>query len=152
MPMELILWRHAEAEDGEPDARRQLTLKGQKHAERVGGWLNAHLPDSARILVSPADRAQQTARGLGRKFKTMDDLAPGASVAAVLAAARWPDAQEPVVIVGHQPYLGMLAAFLLAGDEAPWSVRKSAVWWLSNREKNGGASVTLRCVIGHEFV
>jgi phosphohistidine phosphatase len=150
--MDLILWRHAEAEPGEPDLGRRLTSKGIKQAERMGAWLEHHLPDSARILVSPADRAQQTALGLKRKFKTVDDLAPGASVAAVLAVANWPDAREPVVLVGHQPTLGTVASFLMSGEEAYWSVRKGAVWWLSNRDRSGPSAVVLRVVIGPEFV
>lgn len=59
--MDLILWRHAEAEDSVPDSERKLTAKGCKQAEKVGGWLAERLPDDARILVSPAARAQQTA-------------------------------------------------------------------------------------------
>ena len=80
--VDLILWRHAEAEPGEPDLGRRLTSKGLKQAERMGGWLDHQLPGSARILASPADRAQQTALGLKRKFRTVDDLAPGTPVAA----------------------------------------------------------------------
>ena len=150
--MDLILWRHAEAEPGEPDLGRRLTAKGQKQAERMGAWLDRHLPGSTRILVSPADRAQQTALALGRKFKTVDELAPGAPVAAVLAAAGWPDAPEPAVIVGHQPTLGAVASFLVAGDEAYWSIRKGAVWWLSSRDRSGPSSVILRAVIGPDLV
>ena len=150
--MDLILWRHAEAEPGEPDLGRRLTAKGQKQAERVGSWLDGHLPQTARILVSPADRAQETALALKRKFKTVDALGPGATVAAVLAAAGWPDAREPVVIVGHQPTLGEVASFLLAGEEAYWSVKKGGVWWLTNRDRVGNASVVLRVVIGPDFV
>jgi phosphohistidine phosphatase len=150
--MDLILWRHAEAEPGEPDLGRQLTGKGRKQAERVGRWLDAHLPQTTRILVSPADRAQQTALALARKFKTVDALAPGATVAAVLAAAGWPDAREPVLIVGHQPALGEIASFLLAGEASYWSVKKGAVWWLSNRDRADAAEVTLRVVTGPEFV
>ena len=150
--MDLILWRHAEAEAGEPDLGRRLTARGRKQAERVGHWLDGQLPQTARILVSPADRAQETARALGRKFKTVDALAPGASVAAVLAAAGWPDAREPVLVVGHQPTLGEIASFLLAGDEAYWSVKKGAAWWLSNRDRAGDSAVVLRAVIGPEFV
>ncbi len=82
----------------------------------------------------------------------MDDVAPGATVAAVLAAANWPDAREPVLVVGHQPTLGAVASFLLSGDEAYWSVRKGAVWWLSNRDRSGPAAVVLRVVIGPDFV
>jgi phosphohistidine phosphatase len=150
--MDLILWRHAEAEPGEPDLGRRLTSKGIKQAERMGAWLDTHLPDGTRILVSPADRAQQTAMGLKRKFRTVDEIAPGASVATVLAAAGWPDSREPVLIVGHQPTLGELAAFLLSGEESYWSVKKGAVWWLSNRNRDGSTAVVLRVVIGPDFV
>jgi phosphohistidine phosphatase len=150
--MDLILWRHAEAEPGEPDLGRRLTAKGLKQAERMGAWLDRHLPDTTRILVSPADRAQQTALALKRKFKTVDELGPGASVASVLAEVGWPDAREPVLVVGHQPTLGEVAAFLLSGEEAAWSMRKGAVWWLTNRDRGTGAAVMLRVVIGPDFV
>jgi phosphohistidine phosphatase len=150
--MDLILWRHCEAEPGEPDLGRRLTSKGLKQAERMAQWLDSHLPDTCRVLVSPADRAQQTAVALQRKFKTVPDLAPGASVGAVLAAANWPDSREPVLIVGHQPTLGAVVSFLLSGEEAYWSVRKGAVWWLSNRAKEGGAAVVLKVVVAPDFV
>jgi phosphohistidine phosphatase len=150
--MDLILWRHAEAEPGEPDLGRRLTAKGVKQAERVAAWLDGHLPDTTRILASPADRAQQTALALKRKFRVAPELAPGAAAADVLAAAGWPDAREAVLVVGHQPTLGEVAALLLAGQELPWSVRKAAVWWLSNRVRDGTAGVVLKVVIGPDFV
>jgi len=150
--MDLILWRHCEAEPGEPDLGRRLTSKGLKQAERMARWLDAHLPDTCRVLVSPADRAQQTAVVLRRKFRTVPELVPGATVAAVLAAANWPDSREPVLIVGHQPTLGAVASFLLSGEEAYWSVRKGAVWWLSNRAKDGGAAVVLKVVVAPDFI
>jgi len=118
----------------------------------MAAWLDAQLPDTSRILVSLADRAQQTAVALQRKFRTAPELAPGANVAAVLGAANWPDSREPVLIVGHQPTLGAVASFLLAGEESYWSVRKGAVWWLSNRVKKGGAAVVLKAVVGPDFV
>ena len=150
--MDLILWRHCEAEPGEPDLGRRLTSKGTKQAERMAEWLERHLPDSCRILVSPADRAQQTAMALQRKSRTVPELAPGASVTAALAAANWPDSREAVMLVGHQPTLGMIASFLLSGEEAYWSVRKGAVWWLSNRVRDGGAAIVLKVVIGPDFL
>ncbi len=150
--MDLILWRHCEAEPGEPDLGRRLTSKGTKQAERMAEWLERHLPDSCRILVSPADRAQQTAMALQRKSRTVPELGPGASVTAALAAANWPDSREPVMIVGHQPTLGMIVSFLLSGEEAYWSVRKGAVWWLSNRVRDGGAAMVLKVVIGPDFL
>jgi phosphohistidine phosphatase len=150
--MDLILWRHAEAEPGEPDLGRRLTAKGIQQAERMAEWLERHLPATTRVLASPADRAQQTALALKRKFRVVPDLAPGASPAAVLGAAGWPDAREPVLIVGHQPTLGEIAALLIAGEEAPWSVRKGAVWWLSHRVRSGAASTVLKVVIAPDFV
>jgi phosphohistidine phosphatase len=110
------------------------------------------LPDHCRILVSPAERTQQTARALGRKFKIAPELAPGATAAAVLAAAGWPDAREARLIVGHQPTLGETAALLLSGSDAPWGMRKAAVWWLSNRSQEQGADVVLTAVIGPDFL
>ena len=150
--MDLILWRHCEAEAGEPDLGRRLTPKGAKQAERMAEWLERHLPDSCRILVSPADRAQQTALALQRKSRTVSELGPGASVTAALAAANWPDSREPVMLVGHQPTLGMIASFLLSGEEAYWSVRKGAVWWLSNRVRDNGSAIVLKVVIGPDFL
>ncbi len=150
--MDLILWRHAEAEPGEPDLGRRLTAKGIQQAERMAGWLDQHLPATTRVLASPADRAQQTALALKRKFRVVPELAPGASPAEVLAAAGWPDAHEPVLVVGHQPTLGEVAALLLSGEEASWSVRKGAVWWLSNRVRAGESTVVLKIVIAPDFV
>ena len=150
--MDLILWRHAEAEPGEPDLGRRLTSKGLKQAERMAEWLEHRLPDTTRIVVSPADRTQQTALALGRRFRTSDDVAPGASAASVLAAAGWPDAREPVLVVGHQPTLGEVAAFLMAGEEAAWSIRKGAVWWFSNRTRLGQPGVLLKVAIGPDLV
>jgi phosphohistidine phosphatase len=150
--MDLILWRHAEAEPGEPDLGRRLTAKGARQAERMATWLDSHLPDTCRVLVSPAERAQQTASALKRSFKTVPDLAPGATVDALLRAAGWPGAREPVLIVGHQPTLGETAAFLLSGAEAPWSVRKAALWWLSGRARERSAEIVLKVVIGPDHV
>ena len=130
--MDLILWRHAEAEDGHDDAARRLTRKGVKQAERVGAWLDAHLPKHARKIVSPAVRAQQTADALARDFETSADVSVGADAAAVLKAAGWPDGKGTVVIVGHQPTLGAAAALALTGRAAQWRVRKGSVWWLSS--------------------
>ena len=150
--MDLILWRHAEAEPGEPDLGRRLTSKGMKQAGRMAAWLEHRLPETTRILVSPSERTQQTAHALGRKFRISPAVAPGASAASVLAAADWPDAREPVLVVGHQPTLGEVAAFLLSGEEAGWSIRKGAVWWLSNRSRLGQAGVVLKVAIGPDLV
>lgn len=154
--MELILWRHAEAEDGTPDLARKLTGRGHKQARRIAEWLHAQLPDSARILTSPAQRARQTAQVLfelgARKLKIVEALAPGASVEDVLAAADWPSARPPVVIVGHQPTLGWVASQLLTGSAQGWAVKKGGLWWLQSRSREGADQVLLRAVINPDLV
>lgn len=148
--MDLILWRHAEAveREGLPDLERMLTSKGERQAARMAEWLNQRIAHSTRVLVSPALRCQQTAKALGRKFRTVDTIAPEASPQAVLEAARWPESGEPVLVVGHQPTLGMVAALLLCGQALPWSVKKGAAWWLRSRDREGSASVVLHAVMG----
>lgn len=150
--MDLILWRHCDAEPGEPDEARRLTPRGRKQAAHMAEWLKGHLPDACRIIVSPAVRAQQTAQALDRKFQTMREIATGASVAAVLAAASWPEAREPVLVVGHQPTLGRVASFLLAGEETDRAMPKGAVWWLSNRVHQEPTAVVLKVAIGPDFI
>ena len=148
--MDLILWRHAEAveREGLPDLERMLTSKGERQAQRMADWLNHRIAHSTRVLASPALRCQQTAKALGRKFRTVDTIAPDATPEAVLAAARWPEASEPVLLIGHQPTLGQVAALLLSGQAQPWAVRKGAVWWLRSRDREGSAQVVLHAVMG----
>jgi len=141
--MELLLWRHADAQDGSPDAERALTRRGREQAAKTALWLRERLPDHYRLLVSPAVRAQQTAEALKRReFETEPAVDVGATPASVLKAARWPDDESTVLVVGHQPTLGRVAALLLSGTAHDWSVKKSAVWWFSRR----GDETVLRAV------
>ena len=153
--MDLILWRHADArepEPGEPDEDRALSPKGERQAARMAHWLNRHLPSNARVLASPTLRTRQTAAYLEHQLRLCPDLAPGASVGALLGAARWPDAREAVVIVGHQDTLGLTAAWLLAQSVEPWTVRKGAVWWLRRRERAGHLAVSLHAILSPDLV
>ena len=147
--MDLILWRHAEAQvakEGQLDAGRTLTAKGERQAQRMAEWLNQRIAHSTRILASPALRTQQTAKALGKAFKTVDTIAPDTSVEALLKAARWPEASEPVLLVGHQPTLGMAASQLLCGQPLPWAIKKGAVWWLRTRDREGISQMVLQAV------
>lgn len=150
--MELILWRHAEAELGEPDEGRALTGKGHKQAWKMADWLDRNLPESCRILVSPATRTLQTAEALGRKFKIHSDLAPDKSPEQLLAAANWPDSREPVLIIGHQPTLGLVAAQLIGGLPQEWSIRKANVWWIAQRERGDITTNYLRAVMAPDLI
>jgi phosphohistidine phosphatase len=142
--MELILWRHADAEDGKPDLERKLTPKGEKQAKRVAQWLIDHLPEQFLVVASPAVRAQQTAAALGVQVKTDKALAPGASVEQILAAA---NTKKTVVIVGHQPDLGRAVAHVVAGVRGEWHIKKGGFWWLS-----GEAPVVVKAVLSPDLL
>ncbi len=148
--MDLILWRHAEAEErrpGLPDDRRRLTPKGEKQARKMAKWLKKRLPRDARILVSPTERTRMTAHALGMPYEIEEDIRPEADVAALLAAAGWPASEGTVVVVGHQPTLGRVAARLMAGEDADWSIKKSAAWWFSRTSRDEDSATILRAAI-----
>ncbi len=145
--MELIVWRHAEAEDGSPDAARKLTAKGEKQAQKLARWLKERIEKPARLLVSPAVRTQQTAAAFSTKVETTPEVGIHASAERILRAAGWPHTEGTVIVVGHQPTLGQLAAMLLAGQEIDWEVKKGAVWWFSTLVEEGEPQTVLRAMI-----
>ena len=57
-----------------------------------------------------------------------------------------------LAVVGHQPVLGLTAAYLLAGQPQAWAVRKGALWWLRAREREGVLQVVLHAVASPELV
>jgi phosphohistidine phosphatase len=148
--MDLILWRHAEAVDSSPDHARELTSKGIKQAGEIAVFLRPHLPEDTRILVSPTTRTQQTVSALTNHFTLISSIAPGASAQHIFQAARWPSGGGTVLVVGHQPTLGEVAAQLLGCETSSLSIKKGAVWWFSRRD--GAEPVTLRLVISPEFL
>jgi phosphohistidine phosphatase len=137
--MDLILWRHAEAIDLElvgDDMERTLTARGEKQAARMAAWLDRQLPDGAKVLASPAMRTEQTARALGRRFKTHAALAPLATPDQLLELVQWPSAKGCYVVVGHQPTLGQTIARLIGLNETECAVKKGSIWWLRHRERD----------------
>ena len=150
--MDLLLWRHAEAEDGEDDMKRQLTSRGEKQARDMAKWLRTHQPKNLRIIASPAVRTQQTVEALKLPFETHRKIGPEACVSELIAASGWPQASGSVLIVGHQPSLGRLASLLLGGEEAEWTIKKGALWWLTNRVRRGDAQTVLRAMIPVELL
>ena len=153
--MDLVLWRHAEAQDwvvGCDDMERSLTSRGEKQAARMAGWLDRQLPEGTRIFVSPARRCEQTALALGRKFKIRPELAPGASTAQLLELVQWPGAKGTVLVIGHQPTLGQTIAQLIGLSAAECSVKKGAVWWLRNREREAHSQTVVVTVQSPEVL
>ncbi len=149
--MDLILWRHAEAEEieiPEHDLDRRLTPRGLKHAKRMAQWLNHNCPSSMRVIVSPALRCLQTADALSRPYITDQDIGPDAPAQRVLEAARWPRIESgAVLLIGHQPALGDAVALLLKTERATIAIPKGAIWWLSNRPREEGAQLVVRAVV-----
>ena len=153
--MDLVLWRHAEAQEwveGCDDMARTLTLRGEKQAARMAAWLDRQLPEGTRIWVSPSRRTEQTIHALGRKYKVRPELAPEGSVDQLLSLIQWPDAKGVVLVVGHQPTLGQTIAQLIGLSAADCSVKKGAVWWLRNRQREAGSQTVVVTVQSPELL
>lgn len=149
--MDLILWRHADAQDGELDMARALTAKGRKQAQQMAAWLHARLPKNPRILVSPAVRALQTADALELEYEVIANIAPGAAGVEVLSAAGWPDATGTVLLVGHQPTLGEAASLLLFGETSDLNIKKGGLIWLTNRVRGSQPQTILKAAMTPEL-
>ena len=156
--MDLLLWRHAEAEEVPAEAQsgndleRSLTPRGEKQAARMAAWLDRQLPERARILVSPARRCEQTALALGRKYKIRAELGPDAPPSQLLELVQWPVNKLPILVIGHQPTLGQTIAQLLGLQESECPVKKGALWWLRTREREGGLQTVVVTVQSPELL
>ncbi len=126
--MDLILWRHAEAhegQEGEDDLLRRLTPRGEKQAARMAVWLDRNLPEGLLPQATPAD---------------------------LLELARWPQGRGAVLMVGHQPVLGQTAAQLLDMPGADCAIRKGAVWWLRQRQRQGESQTVLLAAMSPDLL
>lgn len=148
--MDLVLWRHAEAEvskPGTPDIRRCLTGRGEQQAREIAAWIRAQPMRDLRVFSSPANRCTQTADMLALPYETDRRLGVGATAADLLGVIAWPDYHGTVIVVGHQPALGRIASLLLAGDESDWTIKRGGIWWFSNRTRKGETQTVLKAVI-----
>jgi phosphohistidine phosphatase len=146
--MNLILWRHAEAEDANRggDLARELSKRGRRQAKQMAHWLNEHLEGDWRIIVSPAVRTLQTVEPLDREFEVSEGISTATNAEKVLRATGWPDGGN-ILVVGHQPTLGEVASILLKGEEGGVAIRKGAIWWFVTREREGKMETTLKTVL-----
>ncbi|HAF00796.1 MAG TPA: phosphohistidine phosphatase SixA [Methylophilaceae bacterium] len=128
----LILWRHAEAVLIMPkqnDWERELTAKGVKQSQKMARWLKKHLPKDTLVLTSPALRAIQTSDAYTDLASIRDILKPEADIKDILTYVAESKA-ESVMLVGHQPWMGQVATYLLGLKGEPLSIKKGAIWWL----------------------
>ena len=151
--MEMILWRHADAEDesGQGDRARRLTKKGRKQAERMARWLKPRLEGEWRVVVSPAQRTLETVEALGVPFEVSEAVSTSGNAGTMLAEAGWPDAGR-VLVVGHQPTIGEVAAHLMRGGPGEVSVRKGAILWFATRLREGREETVLKVALDPEML
>jgi phosphohistidine phosphatase len=152
--VDLILWRHAEAEDanGKRDTDRELTKKGRRQAAQMAQWLRPRLSKEWRIVVSPAKRTLQTVEPLAMDYETREEAGLAATARSVLQVVEWPDAKHPTLVVGHQPTLGEVVSVLLKGEEGGMSMKKGAVWWFSTRRRENNEETILKAVLNPDML
>jgi phosphohistidine phosphatase len=139
----ILLWRHADAlqclSSDDTDIERPLSPKGSQQARKMAHWLNKNLPSETTILSSSALRAVQTTQALNREYLTLESLAPAAEIRSVIEAITMQNKNKTVtknlLMIGHQPWIGLLAAQLLLipktlpNNAHEISIKKGAVWW-----------------------
>lgn len=153
--IELYLIRHTEAEEasGKGDAARQLTARGRAQAEQLLAVLGS-LKQFDHLYSSPLTRAAQTAEPLAQLLRRsggvqyLDSLAGDAYDQLITdIRERIQDGAQTVGLVGHEPYLGRLASYLLTGDSAkvPIDIKKGAFATLNGTLAPAG--MTLRMLV-----
>jgi phosphohistidine phosphatase len=117
--MQLYLVRHADATPGDPDELRPLSDEGREQARELGERLREDGVAPDVVLTSPLLRARQTgealARATGATSEADERLAPGATADTVREALA--GRGDLVLVVGHQPDCGRIAAALSGGEE-----------------------------------
>jgi phosphohistidine phosphatase len=156
--MDLLLLRHAEAVDrrgGKDDPNRALTPDGRRRMKAVARglkWLDL-APEV--ILSSPYVRARETAEitaaGLGHKEPLIftPHLTPEADPAGIVEFLRQHYRRaKSVLLVGHEPNLGLLAGRLIAGDAgAGLRCRKAGLFKLRLNELKAGRCAALEWLL-----
>lgn len=126
--MDLLLVRHGKAEEraafahaGGDDGLRPLTAQGVKQMRTAVRGLRSLVPHLDLLAASPLLRAAQTAQilaqGYGGDVISVAELAPGHPPSALLPWLRGSAGHRVAALVGHEPDLGLLASWLLAGSQ-----------------------------------
>lgn len=141
--MRLFLLRHADAEaHAASDLERPLSEKGLRQAKDIAAFLKRLKTPPKIVLSSPALRAQQTAQpvaaALGVECILCTWARPGMGTEDALQEIPAYAPFQEVLLVGHQPDLGMLAARLIgAPDPARIHVRKASLLQLTMTAPTG---------------
>ena len=142
----LVVMRHAAAEStGPSDAERALTAHGRESAVRAGSWLAERGVVPSAALVSSALRTRQTwealVEGAGWTIEPdVTDALYAAGPDAALDLVRGVDDALCVLVLGHNPTMGVLAQMLDDGDGSDEDVTAMA----------GGFPTAAAAVLGHD--
>jgi phosphohistidine phosphatase len=158
--MQILIIRHAKAGQrgllgfiGKKDATRPLTDAGRRDMRKAARGLQKLVPEIDVIASSPLTRARETADIVSRRYDDIPvmelaPLAPGGSKEDVLAWLRDQKATATVVLVGHEPDLGILASWLLGGGaESFLSLKKGAACLIEMSEKPTPGSGSLEWLL-----
>lgn len=159
--MHILIIRHAIAEDfesfatsGQPDELRPLSDKGiAKMRKNIRGLKNI-IPQIQLLASSPLRRAIQTADLLAETYPEahrdiLPDLAPRRTTEGVLAFLRQHENTAHVIaLIGHEPYLGELATWLLSGHIDTWlPLKKGAACFLEFSAEVDAGQADLRWLL-----
>lgn len=120
---ELILLRHAHATNAQPgqaDSDRALSLTGEAEADAAGAWLKSHRAHPLRVLCSPSVRTRQTLERVLARIDYADTRympeiyeATAGSLMTLLDQHAEP---TQILLVGHNPGIETLVALLATGQ------------------------------------
>ncbi|MDW7773345.1 MAG: phosphohistidine phosphatase SixA [Desulfobulbaceae bacterium] len=118
--MKVLLVQHGEAKSSDEDPARPLSEEGFRKTEKIAAWIGKHSFSVAEIQHSGKKRAEETAMIFAGHLSPENGIFSAAGLNpnddVVSFAERLNQRVEPVMIVGHLPFLGKLAGLLLAGD------------------------------------
>jgi len=119
--MLLYLVQHAEARNESEDPRRDLTEKGRMDIEAVAHHLKRLKVEVRQIFHSGKARAHTTANILAEHLQPPAGVSEAQGLAPMDDPGIWAErvakTDENIMLVGHLPHLGRLAALLMSGDK-----------------------------------
>lgn len=131
--MILYIMRHAEAVEGSDTLRdewRYLSENGRTVAEKISSAIARSGPKPRLTITSPLTRAVQTAEIIAEKacrknvVVASELLLPGAAISDLVTHIKGVAAAKQIMLVGHEPQLGLLAASLLGREGSDISLKK----------------------------
>ncbi|HYI02232.1 SixA phosphatase family protein [Hyalangium sp.] len=160
--MRLFLVRHGDADaeipEGLGDEARALTSKARVNTAQHFAALSERMGPISLILTSPLVRTVQTAQilsavvkheGLLRVHRCLLPDMPVGAVEPVISE----HAEQNLVLVGHQPSMGALAAHLLGMQSFPKPVSPGTVIGLERTEgENPGLKFLFYAPLGQQVL